>query len=223
MQPPGLRVHCVNRIPHARGLGSSSAAIVAGLVAARAAVEGGEKRLSDAELLALATELEGHPDNVAACLYGGLTIAWQNADGALAAPIRPAASLRPVVFVPPTKSSTAKVRKLLPEQVPHADAARNAGRAALLVHALTAAPGLLLPATEDWLHQSYRAEAMPRSATLVGTLREAGVPAVISGAGPTVLAFAPEGIDLSQHAPRGWVSHEVQVDLGGAQLLPLDS
>jgi homoserine kinase len=221
-QPRGLEVVCANRIPHGRGLGSSAAAIVSGLLAARALVPGANDVLPDQALLRLATELEGHPDNVAACLYGGLTISWQNADGALAAPVRPAAGLRPVVFVPPTRASTAKVRKLLPEQVPHADAARNAGRAALLVHALTAAPSLLLPATEDWLHQRYRAEAMPRSAALVGTLRESGVPAVISGAGPTVLAFAPEGIDLSQYAPRGWVAHEPPVDLGGAQLLPLD-
>jgi homoserine kinase len=221
-QPRGLEVVCANRIPHGRGLGSSAAAIVSGLLAARALVPGANDVLPDPVLLRLATELEGHPDNVAACLYGGLTIAWQGADGAEAARLRPAPSLRPVVFVPPTKASTAKVRKLLPEQVPHADAARNAGRAALLVHALTRAPEYLLPATADWLHQSYRAEAMPKSAALVSTLRESGVPAVISGAGPTVLAFAPDGIDLAQHAPRGWVAHQSTPDLGGAQLLPLD-
>ena len=96
------------------------------------------------------------------------------------------------------------------------------GRTALLVHALTTAPDLLLPATEDWLHQSYRAPAMQRSAALVGALRESGVPAVISGAGPTVLAFAPPGVDLAQHAPRGWVTHELPVDDEGAQLLALD-
>jgi homoserine kinase len=220
-QPRGLEVVCANRIPHGRGLGSSAAAIVSGLVAARALVPGAADMLDDADLLRLATDLEGHPDNVAACLYGGLTVAWLDSDGATATRLDPAPQLRPVVFVPPTKASTAKVRKLLPEAVPHPDAARNAGRAALLVHALTGAPGLLYPATEDWLHQGYRAPAMPRSAALVRTLRELGVPAVISGAGPTVLAFAPDGVDLAQHAPRGWEAHEPPVDLGGAQTLPL--
>jgi homoserine kinase len=125
------------------------------------------------------------------------------------------------VFVPPTRASTAKVRKLLPESVPHADAARNAARAALLVLALTRAPDLLVPGTEDWLHQGYRAPAMPKTAALVQVLRESGVPAVVSGAGPSVLAFAPDGVELSQHAPRGWEAHQPPVDSGGAQVLPL--
>jgi homoserine kinase len=222
-QPRGLEVVCANRIPHGRGLGSSAAAIVSGLMAARALVPGANDVMPDPVLLRLATELEGHPDNVAACLYGGLTVAWQGADGPEVARMLPAAGLRPVVFVPPTKASTAKVRKLLPETVPHADAARNAGRAALLVHALTTDPAYLLPATEDRLHQPYRAEAMPRSAALVQALRQSGVPAVISGAGPTVLAFAPDGIDLTQHTPRGWAAHHPPVEPAGAQLLPLDS
>jgi homoserine kinase len=220
-QPRGLEVVCANRIPHGRGLGSSAAATVAGLVAARALVPGALDLLDDPGLLGLATDLEGHPDNVAACLYGGLTVAWVNGNGAAAARIEPLPGLRPVVFVPPTRASTAKVRKLLPEAVPHAEAARNAGRAALLVHALTQAPALLFAGTEDWLHQGYRAPAMPRSATLVRALRDAGVPAVISGAGPTVLAFAPDGVDLAQHAPRGWQAHQPPVDVGGARLLPL--
>ncbi|HVC73396.1 MAG TPA: homoserine kinase, partial [Mycobacteriales bacterium] len=151
-QPRGLEVVCANRIPHGRGLGSSAAAIVAGLAAARALVLGGADTLDDDALLALAAELEGHPDNVAACLLGGLTLAWTPADGpaqAVRLPVSPA--LRPVVFVPTTSASTARARKLLPETVPHADAARNAGRSALLVHALSADPGLLLAATEDRL------------------------------------------------------------------------
>jgi homoserine kinase len=220
-QPRGLAVVSANRIPHGRGLGSSAAAIVAGLIAARALVPGAADLLDDAALLRLACELEGHPDNVAACLHGGLTVAWLNGTGAAAVRMDPSAGLRPVIFVPPTKASTAKVRRLLPETVPHAEAARNAGRAALLVHALTREPGLLMAGTEDWLHQSYRAPAMPKSAALVRTLRGCGVPAVISGAGPAVLAFAPEGVDLAQHAPRGWQAHQPAVDVAGAQLLPL--
>ena len=221
-QPRGLEVVCANRIPHSRGLGSSAAAIVAGLVAARALVLGGEETLDDAALLALAAEIEGHPDNVAACLLGGLTLAWTPADGpatAVRLPVSPA--LRPVVFVPSTTSSTAKARKLLPEAVPHADAAGNAARAALLVHALAAEPGLLLAATEDRLHQPYRAAAQARTAGLVAALRAAGVPAVVSGAGPSVLAFAGPTDDLGPYAPRNWTCDVLAVDPSGAELLAL--
>jgi homoserine kinase len=233
-QPRGLEVVCANRIPHGRGLGSSAGAIVAGVVAARALALGGEELLDDEGVLALAAELEGHPDNVAACLLGGLTVAWSpdqpeasgagRGSGAGAVRLEPAPGLRPVLFVPSTTASTARVRKLLPEAVSHTDAARNAGRAALLVHALTAPvlnPALLLTATEDRLHQPYRASAMPRSASLIEQLRADGVPAVVSGAGPSVLAFAPGTSDLSGYTPRGWAVEELTVDLGGAVLLPL--
>lgn len=221
-QPRGLEVVCANRIPQSRGLGSSAAAIVAGLTAARALVLGGADTLDDDALLALAAELEGHPDNVAACLLGGLTLAWTASDGpahAVRLPVSPA--LRPVVFVPTTSSSTAKARKLLPETVPHADAARNAARSALLVHALAADPGLLLAATEDRLHQQYRAPSQVKTAGLVDALRAAGVPAVVSGAGPSVLAFAGQADDLSSYAPRGWSVEVLAVDAGGAELLGL--
>ena len=190
-QPPGLVLRCVNRIPHGRGLGSSAAAIVAGVLAARALAGAG--RDLNAEL-ALANQLEGHPDNVAPCLFGGLTIAWL-ADGderavrARAIRLEPLADLRLVAFIAPEPVSTELARGLLPASVPHAHAARNAGRAALLVAALTARPEALLDATEDLLHQDYRAPAMPATHDLVRRLRTAGVPAVVSGAGPSVLAF----------------------------------
>jgi homoserine kinase len=228
-QPRGLEVVCANRIPHARGLGSSAAAIVAGLVAARALVLGGDDALDDGTLLDLAAGIEGHPDNVAACLLGGLTLAWtegtDSGDGAAPAAravrLPVSAELRPVAFVPASTSSTSRARKLLPDSVPHADAARNAGRAALLVHALAADPGLLLTATEDRLHQPYRAPALPRSAGLVEALRAGGVPAVVSGAGPTVLAFAGPDDDLRSYAPRGWAVEPLPVAEAGAELLPL--
>jgi homoserine kinase len=224
-QPRGLEVVCANRIPHGRGLGSSAAAIVAGVMAARALALGGEEMLTDEALLTLAAEVEGHPDNVAACLLGGLTVAWSTEqEPTRAVRLEPSPALRPVLFVPTATTSTARARKLLPESVAHADAARNAGRVALLVHALTAAavdPGLLLAGTEDRLHQPYRAGAMPRSAALVEQLRVDGVPAVVSGAGPSVLAFAPGHSDLSGYVPRGWTVEELAVDLEGATVLPL--
>jgi homoserine kinase len=218
-QPAGIAVTCTNRIPHSRGLGSSSAAICAAVVAARALVEGGEDLLDDDALLGLADELEGHPDNVAACLRGGVTFAWGSPVQVLRLDAHP--QLAPVALVPATKSSTKKVRGLLPATVPYADAAFNAGRAALLPTALTSAPELLLAATEDRLHQQYRAPAMPDSADLVARLRAAGVPAVISGAGPTVLALVTDDqvTQVTAAAPTGWSVLPLQVAAGGASVV----
>jgi len=212
-RPPGLRLHCHNVIPHGRGLGSSSAAIVGGIVLARALADGAD-RLDDQALYQLATDLEGHPDNVAAALFGGLTIAW--IEGAAAAVQRLDVTTAVTVFVPPEAVSTEKARGLLPESVLHVDAAANAGRAALLVAALTVAPERLISATEDRLHQSYRAVVMPDSYNLLRTLRVDGIPTVISGAGPCVLSFA-RGIDDA--APDGWVVHHLEVDPLGARLV----
>ncbi len=223
-QPRGLEIVCANRIPHGRGLGSSSAAICAGIVAARAVTIGGAAQLDDAAMLALASELEGHPDNVAACLTGGFTIAWTDEDSAKAVKLDPAAGVVPVVFVPSTEVLTEAARGLLPKTVPLADAAANAGRSALLVEALTRRPEFLLAATEDRLHQDYRASAMPDSAALVAALRSEGVPAVISGAGPTVLALTDEaGAEkLLTFAGPAFAAHRLRLDRDGARVLPLD-
>jgi homoserine kinase len=186
-QPPGLALRCVNRIPHGRGLGSSAAAIVAGILAARAlaAKALATEPSSPAAALPLATRLEGHPDNVAAALLGGLTIAWDTR----AVRLEPLEAIRPVAIIAQDPVRTDVARGLLPDQVPHQDAAFNSGRSALLVAALTSSPEALLDATADRLHQDYRAKAMPATYDLVTRLRAAGVPAVVSGAGPSVLAF----------------------------------
>lgn len=192
LRPPGLTLTCHNRIPHARGLGSSSAAIVAGILLARALVADGAARMDDAEALRLAAKLEGHPDNAAPCLLGGLTIAWTDRAGARAVRLALAPGLHLMIFVPAQRGLTAHARAALPATVPHRDAAFNAARSALLVHALTTDPSLLHEATEDRLHQGYRAPTMPATAELVSRLRRAGVAAVVSGAGPSVLALLPE-------------------------------
>jgi homoserine kinase len=222
-QPPGLSVDCVNRIPHARGLGSSAAAIVGGIVAARELTGQDAQRLPDGDVLALATDLEGHPDNVAACLYGGFTIAWMDGPTPRAVRHDVAPAIRAVVLVPPDPVSTEYARKLLPEYVPHGDAAFVAGRAGLLVTALTREPGLLLPATEDRLHQLYRAPAMPDSHDLVERLRSAGVAAMISGAGPTVLALTVGvAAPLDKIATEcAWPVYEVGMDNAGVSRVPL--
>jgi homoserine kinase len=212
-QPAGLRLRCLNRIPQARGLGSSSAAIVAGVMLAQALAGMPDKERA----LRIAGAIEGHPDNVAACVLGGLTIAWLDGADARAVTASPCAEIQPVVFVPGTRGLTATARAALPASVPHADAAFNAGRSALLVHALTTDPRLLLAATEDRLHQPYRASGMPATARLVARLRELGVAAVVSGAGPTVLALSdvPSGFEPDA----GWVRHNLRVDVGGAGMV----
>jgi homoserine kinase len=210
-RPPGVAVECVNRIPQARGLGSSSAAIVGGVQLARALVR---EQISDEDALRIAARLEGHPDNVAPCLLGGFTIAWTEAAGSRAVRLDVAAGVQPTLFVPQERGLTATARAALPSAVPHADAAFNTGRAALLVHALTRDPALLFQATEDRLHQGYRAEAMPGTASLVASLRSVGVAAVVSGAGPTVLALSPVPADFRPGS--AWRAESLGVDSGGA-------
>jgi len=216
--PSGLRLQCRNHIPHSRGLGSSAAAIVAGVLLARALVVDGPARLPDGEVLALAGEIEGHPDNVAACLLGGLTVAWTAGPArAVRRDVDPA--VVPVALVPPFTASTELARGLLPDTVPHADAAVSAGRAALLVAALTGAPEALFDATEDRLHQRYRRPAMPDSLALVDRLRAQRLAAVISGAGPTVLVLARGAAQARRAitaAPEGWAVRTLRVDPDGA-------
>jgi homoserine kinase len=243
-QPPGIALRCVNAIPHGRGLGSSAAAVCCGLLAARALASPSEPvaaggpaspdgaaspaeaaspdgaALSDEAVFQLAATLEGHPDNVAACLAGGLTIAWSpravppaaaagagtatgvaagagTAVGAAPGPrllrIAVPTTLRAVVCVPSVPLATETARQALPPAVPYADAAANAARSALLVAALTGAPQVLFEATEDFLHQPYRSGLMPETARLLDALRRAGAAAVVSGAGPAVLVLSFDG------------------------------
>jgi homoserine kinase len=231
-QPPGLALRCANAIPHGYGLGSSAAAIVAGLLAARAlAGKTGSAGLPDAAVLALAARLEGHADNVAACLAGGLTIAWvrEEAGEARSARLEPLPGLAPVLCVPAVPLATTVARQVLPATVPHADAAKNAARTAMLIAALTArtpdeAADLLLEATRDFLHQPYRAASMPATAALIAALRDAGVPAVVSGAGPSVLALIVPGANagtgtvasLAAASGREWTVIPLDVDRQGA-------
>lgn len=219
-QPPGLRLHCTNVVPHARGLGSSSAAIVAGVTLARALVAGGTLLLDDLALFRLAARLEGHPDNVAPAMFGGFVISGRQDGEFYAVPSTVDPRVRAVVFVPPEPVSTEVARGLLPATVPHADAAANAGRTALLVAALAGRPEQLLLATRDYLHQEYRRPAMPASLELVDALRADGVPATVSGAGPTVLAFcSPEEGEvraLLARSPEGWARHALALDTRGA-------
>ncbi|MCL2454008.1 MAG: homoserine kinase [Micrococcales bacterium] len=216
----GLRLRCTNTIPHGRGLGSSASAVVAGILAVRGLLDEPEL-LSPEAVLAIATRHEGHPDNVAPTIFGGLTLAWTPGPHAVRLPLHP--DIVPVVAVPPTRLATSAAREVLPAQVSHDDAAYQAARAALLVEALGRRPELLFEATVDRLHQEQRRSVMPDTLALVDALRRRGVPAVVSGAGPTVLAFGVRGVLDAETVVRevfggvmgGWQVGEVAPDTTG--------
>lgn len=210
--PTGLWLDCRNEVPHGRGMGSSATAIVTGIVAAQGLHDLSRGRRGDDVDLrfanSLASRLEGHPDNASASVYGGATLSWTDDDGAgtttVHLPVHP--DVEPVVFAPDVQLSTAKARSVLPQQVRLADAAANSARAALLAHALGAAPEHLLAATREWLHQEARRSSYAGSMALVDRLRSAGHAAAISGAGPSVLVLAlRDRVDeVCAHADEGW-------------------
>lgn len=228
LERPPLRLVAHNSIPHGRGLGSSGAAIVAGVMAAKGLLEP-EIEIAPDELLQLATELEGHPDNVAPALFGGLTIAWVTPEGPRHKKLMVHRGVSPLVLVPGHEMSTALARSLQPTSVPHEDAVFNVSRSALLVAALIQSPELLLAATEDKLHQRYRAEAMPETDRLIRVLRAAGHPAVVSGAGPSILVLASDPSEradavrlVEESADTAWEALPLAVDFLGATVHPAD-
>ena len=193
----GLVVRCRNAIPHSRGLGSSAAAVVGGLAAVNGLVAQTDSTpLSVAQLIQLSSEFEGHPDNAAAAVLGGAVVSWIDRTGDrpdyLAVPLRLHPDIRLFCAIPEEHSLTVETRVLLPAQVSHADARFNVSRAALLVVALTERPDLLMPATEDLLHQLQRARAMPASAEYLRVLRRHRLAATLSGAGPSLIALSTE-------------------------------
>lgn len=221
---PGLRLKAHNIIPHGRGMGSSGAAVVSGIVAAKGLLSG-IVDISDQDLLELATEIEGHPDNVAPALFGGLTIAWTDESGPHYKKLFVHRGVALLELVPNHKMSTALARSLQPESVPHEDAVFNVSRSALLIAALTQSPDLLMAATEDRLHQDYRAAAMPETNSLVELMREHGHAAVVSGAGPSVLVLASDPMQRQAAAKLAadcypqWRALMLAVDFKGATVV----
>ena len=221
---PGLKLVAHNIIPHGRGMGSSGAAVVSGIIAAKGLLDG-IVEIHDQDLLNIATELEGHPDNVAPALFGGLTIAWEDESGPHHKKLFVHRGVSPLELVPSHKMSTALARSLQPQSVPHDDAVFNVSRSALLIAALTQSPELLLAATEDRLHQDYRAAAMPETDAIVKLMREHGHAAVVSGAGPSVLVLASDPAErleaarlAEQHYPQ-WKALLLAVDFKGATVV----
>ena len=221
-RPSGFVLRCTNVIPHGRGLGSSAAAIVGGLVLARALHADGSSLLSDLDLLQLALQLEPHPDNLAAALYGGFTTAWmtEGVAGLVRQEVHP--DIRPVVAIPDFKVPTAAARSALPATVSRADASFNIARSALLVHAITRDPSLLFEATADRLHQDSRRVMYEQSMDLIDSLRAGGVAALIAGAGPTVLVLAvgdqPDAVGSA--AGDGWRIESPGIATLGAHVDP---
>lgn len=215
---PALDLHCENNIPHSRGLGSSAAAIVAGIAIAHGLAGIDVRAAENVErALHLAAVREGHADNVAASMLGDFVVAWRESDRFRAASIPAHPDVSPVAFVPQGESATNVTRGLLPERVPHADAAFAAGRAALAVHAITRDPSLLLAATDDRLHQDYRESAWPETVALVRALRAEGIAAAVSGAGPTVLALPSKNANAHEVAPGGFKALDLPVDRAGVR------
>lgn len=212
---PNLELFCRNEIPHGGGQGSSAAAIVAGLALARLLTPDGPQRMPLSRLLDLASQVEGHPDNAAPAVLGGFTIAWIDDAGrtqVVQRPVHP--QVRAMMFSARRGSSTEQARAVLPPTVPHADAAANATAAALFVHAISDDPSLLLTATRDYLHQQYRAAALPETAELVQELRAAGIAAVVSGAGPSVLALTTGDLDPQRWRRPGFDLVELPIQRG---------
>ncbi|MGL6236589.1 MAG: homoserine kinase [Segniliparus sp.] len=219
---PGLLVQCRNAVPHARGLGSSATAIIAGLAVAQALVakaEGSESLLDQTELVQLGGEFEGHPDNAAASVFGGAVVSWTDIEAATgaaryrAAPVQVSSQVAPVVFIPQSRGLTHVSRGVLPALVSREDAVANLSRSALMVLALSSDPALLFPASDDRLHQPHRAAEQPATAELVRELRARGVAAMVSGAGPSVLALTSQEAERASCAEvvagDGWERREV--------------
>ncbi|WP_099332035.1 homoserine kinase [Actinomyces minihominis] len=188
----GLAFTAHNTIPLARGLGSSSAAIASGLALAWGLARP-HQPLDRYWAFTLAVGLEGHPDNVGPAIYGGLTIGWFT-DGVwkvVGAPVHD--DLRVCALVPDTVLETTTARSVMPREIPLSDAIANSAHTALLVHAFSEEPRFLFDATSDRLHQEYRRALYPSSMALVDVLRDQGLAACISGAGPTVVLLHTEG------------------------------
>ena len=200
-ETPGLRLRCHNRIPHSRGLGSSAAAIVGGLALAWG-IAHPERELDLPELTRISSKIEGHPDNAGAAVWGGAILAWFDDDSVKLVQLKVAPELSTLVWIPAFEVPTAGARSVLPETVPRLDAVAQAMAAATLPMALSHRHDLLLAATRDRLHQDYRASLMRSSHTLVANLRKRGVPATISGAGPTVFAIGTkQQLEASSEVP----------------------
>ncbi|MDR1186393.1 MAG: homoserine kinase [Bifidobacteriaceae bacterium] len=217
--PVSLELNCYNRIPQGKGLGSSAAAVAAGALVARGLIVN-PAILNAGRVFQFTAGFEGHPDNAAPVVFGGATVAWMAGKQARAAQLAVDPSVEAVMLIPDGVVATSLARSALPVRVPHVDAAFNLSRSALMVHALTADPSLLFEATEDRLHQPYRAEVMPATTELVAGLRAAGQAAVISGAGPAILVLTTDPASVPE--PSGWRFQRLDIAAHGGTVARVD-
>lgn len=227
LETPVVNLHMIqhNKIPSTRGLGSSSTAIVAGILIAS---EISQKALPLAEALRIATEIEGHPDNVAPALYGGFTVSMQKEKQVRTLSFDVSEELVPVAMVPNFELSTAKARNVLPQHLPYKDAVFNVAHASFLAAAFAKGDlEHLLFAVEDKLHQPYRAGLIPGFEEIVDCGREMGIPVYLSGAGPTMMALCNRG-NANEFVVRvkpvlakfaEWDVHVLKVENKGAQVI----
>ncbi|MDR1633588.1 MAG: homoserine kinase [Bifidobacteriaceae bacterium] len=217
--PVNLELNCFNRIPQGKGLGSSAAAVAAGALIARGLIAN-PAVLNAGRVFQFTAGHEGHPDNAAPVVFGGATVAWMAGTTPKAAQLQLDPAIRAVALIPDGVVATAVARSALPVRVPHVDAAFNVSRAALLVHALAFDPALLFDATQDRLHEPYRAEVMPATTQLVADLRQNGLAAVISGAGPAVLVLTTDPDEVPE--PSGWRFQPLAIAARGANVARVD-
>lgn len=222
--PPRLDLRVRSEIPMGAGLGSSAAAVAAGLLVGCAL----DDRTPDPDqLLQLGAPIEGHPDNLAAALHGGLTLVVPVAGGVDVLAFPPTASVRPFILLPRERLATSEARRALPQEVPIPDAvsnsARTAGLVALLSGAVSPGSDRLWTYTQDALHQPYRAELMPATASAMARLRSEGIPAALSGAGPSIVCLVlrddEEGTKTLVKEMDGWELLELDWDADGARIV----
>ncbi|MDR2372940.1 MAG: homoserine kinase [Bifidobacteriaceae bacterium] len=217
--PVNLELNCFNRIPQGKGLGSSAAAVAAGALIARGLIAN-PAVLNAGRVFQFTAGFEGHPDNAAPVVFGGATVAWTAGEQARAAQLQVDPGISAVALIPDGSVATAVAREALPVRVPHVDAVFNVARAALLVHALAFDPSLLFEATQDRLHEPYRAGVMPATTELVAALRAGGLAAVVSGAGPAVLVLTTDPDSVPE--PSGWRFRRLAVAARGATVARVD-
>ncbi|MDR1443240.1 MAG: homoserine kinase [Bifidobacteriaceae bacterium] len=217
--PVNLELKCFNRIPQGKGLGSSAAAVAAGGLIARGLIAN-PGVLTAGRIFRFTAGFEGHPDNAAPAVFGGATVAWMAGRRPKAAPLSVDPSIQAVVLIPDGVMATSVARSALPVRVPHVDAAFNVSRAALLTHALVSDPSLLFYATEDRIHQPYRAEVMPATTELVASLRAQKLAAVISGAGPAVMVLTTDPDTVPE--PSGWRYQRLALASHGGTVARID-
>ncbi len=216
-KPFNLEITITGDVPIARGLGSSSTCILAGIIAANKLAK---LNLSEADIINLATEFEGHPDNVLPSYKGGFTAAFTEKGKVYYQRFLPAKPLNLVAFVPDFELSTSKARAVLPSSISYGDAIYNFGHLAYLVSAISNGEySALVEALNDRVHQPYRLDLIKGGRELLTALHNQGIGAFVSGAGPTIMAMTDKDVDLEKFDNYGFKALSLEIDTKGLEIL----